>query len=258
MRRTGYASEADLIELLNKSGILNAQVIPQDVQRANKIYGAEVASLKGKTKLTKTPAIKVEYVPKPVITTQVLYIDLMYVIEEPYLVTYTEPVGVIQVSYLNRSRHARIIADALMKHIKTVSNGGFEVQTIVGDQEFNAAIDLINHLSVRFNPAASRKHVPLIENRIRQIKECIRCHLHALPYKLPLSVMKWLVYYVVTRLNQMPNHLRGDGSITPDFELLKGRKLDFNIDFKIGFGEYVQTESLHEVNRNSMKSRTER
>jgi hypothetical protein len=72
----------------------------------------------------------------------------MYVIEEPYLVTYTEPVSVIQVSYLNRSRHARIIADALMKHIKSVSNGGFEVQTIVGDQDFNAVMDLINQFDL--------------------------------------------------------------------------------------------------------------
>jgi hypothetical protein len=144
----GYASEADLIELLNKRGILNAQVTPQDVRRAHKTYGAEVASLKGKTKLTKTPAIKVEYVPKPLITMQILYINLIYVIEEPYLITCTEPVGVIQVSYLNRSRHARIIADALMKHIKAISNGGFEVQTIVRDQEFNAVMGLINHSSV--------------------------------------------------------------------------------------------------------------
>jgi hypothetical protein len=65
------------------------------------------------------------------------------------------------------------------------------------------------------------------------------------------------VYYPVTRLNQMPNHLRGDGSITPGFELLKGKSLDVINDFKIGFGEYVQIESTHEVNRNSMKSRTE-
>jgi hypothetical protein len=55
--------------------------------------------------------------------------------------------------------------------------------------------------------------------------------------------LKWLVYYIVTRLNQMTNHLRGDGSITLGFELLKSRKLDVNIDFKIGFGEYVNRES---------------
>jgi hypothetical protein len=42
-----------------------------------------------------------------------------------------------------------------MKHTKTESNGDFEVQTIVENQEFNAVMDLINHLSARFNLCTS-------------------------------------------------------------------------------------------------------
>jgi hypothetical protein len=55
----------------------------------------------------------------------------------------------------------------------------------------------------------------------------------------------------------MPNHHRGDGSIISSFELMKGRKLNYNLDLKLGFDEYVQVENPQEINRNTMIPRTE-
>jgi hypothetical protein len=55
----------------------------------------------------------------------------------------------------------------------------------------------------------------------------------------------------------MPNHHSGDGSIISSFEQMKGRKVNYNVDLKLGFGEYVQVKNLHEINRNTMITRTE-
>lgn len=65
MRQLGYPSSRDLMDLIKSGGILNSSVTAQDVYRASQIFGADLASLKGKTVTTKPEPAKLEYIPKP-------------------------------------------------------------------------------------------------------------------------------------------------------------------------------------------------
>ncbi len=95
-------------------------------------------------------------------------------------------------------------------------------------------------------------HVPVIENKIRQIKERLRAVLNSLPYKLPLPLLKWAVPYVVTRLNMVPSGTRVDS--TSPRELYLGRKINAARDLRVSFGAYVQAHDPNEV-KNSMAPR---
>jgi hypothetical protein len=67
---------------------------------------------------------------------------------------------------------------------------------------------------VRFNiiyvPTGPKSHVPIIENRIRIIKERVQCILAAVPFKVPLDWVTKAVYYVVSRLNMVITKSRSD------------------------------------------------
>ncbi len=69
MRRLGYASVKDEALLVNSGAILNCPVTTTNVYRAVKIYGSDVASLKGKTKQQPSKIVKIEHVPRNMVTT---------------------------------------------------------------------------------------------------------------------------------------------------------------------------------------------
>jgi hypothetical protein len=64
----------------------------------------------------------------------------------------------------------------------------------------------------------------------------------------------WLVYFVVMRVNQSLFD-KTPGAVPP-FCNFKLRKIDHNIDYRIGFGEYVQVHEDNGIHQNSMMART--
>ena len=109
-------------------------------------------------------------------------------------------------------------------------------------------------MGIIFNSPGPQQHVPVVENKIKLIKERVRAIIHSLPYKLPLMLLKWCVAIVVTRLNMLPSSTRMDPTSPRD--LLLGRKIDFTTDLRLGFGDYVQAKVQNSIS-NSMDPRTE-
>ena len=62
-RRMGYPSLQHLIKMVKR--MENSPVTIHDVYRAAKIWGPEVAYIKGTTRNVKTPHIPVEHIPRP-------------------------------------------------------------------------------------------------------------------------------------------------------------------------------------------------
>ena len=55
-RRLGYATPRDLLKMIKNGTLLNCPVTTADVVRAEKIYGKDIAALKGKsTRRASTP-----------------------------------------------------------------------------------------------------------------------------------------------------------------------------------------------------------
>ncbi len=253
MREMSYSSVADLVQLV-KSGMANVPITIHDLYRAERIYGPDVGSLKGKLKARPSPIVTVEHVPRPIINELTLHVDIMFIENIPYLISVSTPLGLTLVSCMD-NRGATVVRKMLNDMLKIYRSREFFVKTLLSDGEGAIAklSSELNAAGIAVNLASAGKHVPVVENKIKQVKERVRATLHDLPYDLPHVLMKYLVYFCVNRLNLLPSHLRMD-SIAPT-EAITGRKIDYKIHVRGSFGDYCQIE-MPNVVKNSMEART--
>ena len=254
-RAMGYPSMAHLVKLMSSGAILTLPVTVADLQRAQAIYGPDIGSLKGKTKNRKAKPVTIEHVPAPARKEQELHADIMFINGEPFLLIVSTPLGMTFVRFL-KSRTAGILSEALAAIVNELTSRGFKPTTLLSDGEggISKILPVITSLGMLFNPAGPNMHVPVIENKIKQVKERCRAIINTLPYKLAPFLLKWLVVHVVTRLNMCPSSTRVDP--TPPRELFLQRKIDYKLDLRISYGEYAQVNAVNTI-RNSMESRTE-
>ena len=253
-RILAYPSDADLIQLL-KSGIKNAPVDTNDVKRAAIIYGPDWAELKGKTVMNKPSSVKIDPIMRPLHQLQVLHVDIMFVEGIPFLISVCQPLGLVMVDRIP-DRKLKTLKKALTKHINHLHNHNFIVNTLLSDGEGGIAAlqDELLENNIRFNPSGPGQHVPVVERKIRLIKERVRACIHSLPFNLSKTLLVYLIYYVVSCVNMLPNHNRMDEA-SPK-ELLTGRKINFDTDLRAAFGDYVHATAANTV-KNSMESRTQ-
>jgi hypothetical protein len=133
-----------------------------------------------------------------------------------------------------QSKSTAVFKVALEKQLAAYVNAKFNRTAILDDGE-GAVFTMTDYLQ---SIGATGQHVPVIENKIRQIKECVRAFLNTLLFNLPTTVTKHLVSPVVSSLNMMPCGTRVD-KISPREEF-SGRKIDYKRDLKVAFGDYVQ------------------
>ena len=111
----------------------------------------------------------------------------------------------------------------------------------------------LNKRGIVVNPAGTGSHVPVIERKIQEVKQRARAIINTLPYKLAINLFVFLIFFCVSRINLIP-HKKGLTNLSPA-EVFKGRKINFKIDLRIGFGEYV--EAYDPYSDNTMRPRTQ-
>jgi hypothetical protein len=135
MRRLGYISSKDEALMLNTGSILNCPVSSSDVYRAARIQGMDVASLKGKTRWSPSAIVKIEEVPRPVFTRQVLHVDIMFIEGDPYLISVSTPLLLTMVNHLGGRKSTPVIREALNKQLAMYRAESFEVGNVLTDGE---------------------------------------------------------------------------------------------------------------------------
>ena len=253
----GHPNPRSLIEMINNGSIVNCPVTAKDVARAYKIFGPDLASLRGKTRKSKMPRDNVEYLPREISSDLTLNVDLMFVNTNAFLISVSTPLGLTMVNELGHtkgSRSLKAIAPAMMQQIDTYASRQFQVKTIRTDNEGSiiAMTQLLNQRGIVVNPAGPGSHVPVIERKIQEVKQRARGIFSSLPYKLAAHLFVHLIIFCVSRINLVP-HKTGLTNISPT-EAFKGRKLDFKRDLRIGFGEYA--EAFDPYSDNTMRPRT--
>lgn len=258
MKELGYPSEASMIELINTGSILNCPVTAHDVHRASKIWGNDVPSMKGKQKLVKSNPVKVEFVPRPVVSLLVLHIDLMMVETELFLISVSTPLGLTLVTHLPNGKGAKALWKALQDQIYTYKAENFTIGSILTDGEpaVIANRQEIQKIGIRLDPTGPGQHVPVAESKIRVVKERVRAIASSLPFLMTRLILRYLVFYATQKINMMPSSAKLGARVSP-FEAYRGRKLDYNRDVRISFGEYVQATRVNIVNRNDLTPRTD-
>ena len=103
----------------------------------------------------------------------------MFVCGLPFLVTYSRSIKYNTLEFIP-TWTARQLANSLMKVVYGYAHGGFVVNLMLMDQEFEKIKDVMPLVEV--NTTAAREHVPEIERRIRTIKERVRATTSQFPF----------------------------------------------------------------------------
>jgi hypothetical protein len=167
-----------------------------------------------------------------------MHSDLMFIDNLPFLVSVLEPLGLTIASPL-ASRSEAVLTQEMFNHLNVAKSQQFIVSTL---QEQGYKLDI----------AGPGQHVPVVERKLRVLKERGRAILHSLPFILPTSLLRYLVSNAVMGINMMPSLLCVDQ--TSPREAFTGRKCDFKRDLRAAFGDYVQCNVP--VTSNDMSPRT--
>ena len=238
--------ESKLKDMLNKSMILNCNLVGRDVNTKLDIEGKHVASLKGKSRNKKIKHIPFNPKENRTMTDAVLHIDTMHYGGRLYVVGVVDPVD-----YTVAQRCRRQTADSVKKiveqDIKNMLSRSISVREIRTDHGKPMLAGLKNIEDVRFNPSGSGAHEPVIENRIKTIKERLRANNFSnKPIIVSAKLTDYQVYYVIQRLNMELSYNRSDKGIP--WVAVTGCKLDMNVDFNLSFLDYVQAFDKNATN----------
>ena len=239
-----------LAKMLRHNLIVGNKVSPEDLHRAVRIYGPDLAAVKGKTKRTTPPVVITETgmgisVPDGVD----LHTDVMFVEGMPFLIAVATPLSYIFCELL-KSRQCTAVKTVLMSFIGKLASYGFRLKTLLCDGE-GAVGKLRGDLEkqgICVN-ITSREHVPHVENRIRTVKERIRGILAVLPFVLCLTFMVYAVKHVVCMMNKVPSE--GMSEFISPVTAMTGRPVHIE-DITLPFLQYVEAHERGTSAQNSV------
>jgi ribosomal protein L24E len=257
-RRMGYQPIESLSSIIGSGAIIECPVTAHDLQRAKEIYGPPIATVKGKTRTQQAQLAHVEPIPRVIYRRMSMEVDIMFVNKLPFLITVTAPIGMTMTTYLGGTggRSTTSVYKALKNHLQTYQREHFDVLELHCDGEgaIKALVPTLNQWGIRLEPHAPGSHCQIVERKIQTLKGGIRSCTHALPWRASLTILVWCVYFCANRINLVPNKT-GYTNLCPQ-EALTGKKINYKIDVRVGFGDYVQMKTPN-IESNSNISRTE-
>jgi hypothetical protein len=173
-------TEREFAGLVRERILTNCPVTVRNVDNANRIFGPDLANLRGKTTRTKPECVRVEYVQIPWDFVQLnkyvtLVADVMFVNGLPFLVTSSRGLSLVMIENLP-SRTAKYLALTLERVFRIYAPARFVVQMAMMDMKFEKLETLLPHMALKTTVAC--EHVGEIERKIRVIKERAR---HSIP-----------------------------------------------------------------------------
>jgi hypothetical protein len=253
-RKFFYLSDGSLMDLLRRGKIKNTEVTSRDIAVAMDIWGPSLGVLKGKSTSSKgKPIITGERIRTEQRKQQTLHVDLMYVNGLAFLVSIMEPVEYVQITKL-KAKTDWDLWRVLESHINLAQRHELEITLIRVDDESSMDSDFFRaKLGDRLDIGGAGTAVPVVERKIRTVKERIRAVINTLPFEITEKMEEYLVRGAAYSINLVPT--RNSIEYASPREKLLGRMIDATTDLKHAYGDYVQIH--HEDIDNSMKGRTE-
>jgi hypothetical protein len=172
-----YPSMKDFKWVIRSNQIKYCPVTIQDIDVATKIWGNNIAGLKGKTTRRKTHPVARDYVkvPKELLKLHkevFLITDIFFVNKIPFFLTLSQNICVTDVNHL-ADRTILQIFKAFKEIYQYYLQRGFHITTVHADGEFAPLKTLIEAMpgGPMVNLASANEHVPEIERRIQVVKE---------------------------------------------------------------------------------------
>jgi hypothetical protein len=212
---------------------------------AHQIFGPDHAGIRGRMVRRPPESVTTDYVQIPwAILEQhqlvTLAVDIMFVNGVPFLVSVARGLNLVTAKF-TPSRTAKQLAASITRMIDLYACKGFQVGTVLMDNEFKKLRNLVPILAI--NTTAAREHVPEVERKIRLIKEQGRGILNTLPFKkMPRLMLIELVYHMVLWLNAFPAKSGVSKTLSPR-KIVYRHKLDFAKHYKSPFRTYCKVHN---------------
>jgi len=242
LRSLGNPHVNDLKKIIKMNSIKDCPVTLSDIQVAERIFGPDIAGLKGKVTRRKPEVVREELVDIPpelkMWNYEVeLFIDTFFVCGLPFLSTISAKLFYRTATYVTR-RNIETYKDIIVAIMQVYHNNGFKVTKITSDREFKPMVDSIPN--VRGNYANALEHVPVAERNNRTIQERTRCSFHSLPFR---AISKLMIKYLVIEAARKLNYFPPKGGISQYYsprEIIHRVKLDYARHCAVSQYAYVQ------------------
>ena len=240
----GNPSVKDFKTLIRSNMIKNCPITEDDIDVAEKVFGKDIATLKGKSVRTKPISVKndVVVIPKALKLQHekvVLCADIMFIQGIPFLTTISKKLCYRTIEPIV-GRSTKSMIAAFDNVFRIYNRAGFTIAELQTDPEFKHLENTMTDIDIKMNYCAAQEHVPEIERSIRVIKERFRSMYHRLPYQcLPKIMIKIGAMECVRWLNTFPPR-NGVSEFYSPRMIMAGKPLDFDKHCVTPFGSYVQ------------------
>ena len=130
------------------------------------------------------------------------------------------------------------VGRALQDQIILLSSRGFKVKEVFEDPQGSVAAVKYSITEIIFDILGTGVHFAIVDNKTQRLKDIIRSIINALPYKLPILLMKGLVCFAVNRMNC--RRTTGLNENRAHMIAFIGRRVNFKKEFKCGLADYVE------------------
>ena len=232
-------TQATAIEMATKSAdIHGCKISRQAILDAFSIHGSDVAQLRGKTR-RQNPSTSTMLTQVPATSVQTMYCDVMHIREQKTLISVLDPLLLVIGSAIT-SETGRMLCQALEDQIDVLRAKGVRVRAVRVDRH-QSLLTLRGKLGeVDVEACGAGDHVGRAENKIKTIKEMFRSVVARLPWRLARRLISDLISFVIKRLNSQPS---SSGHNTSPRVSITGVKIDFDKEYMLGFGDYVETRN---------------
>jgi hypothetical protein len=169
-------TECKFVGMAHEKLIAYCPVTMCDIKNARRIFGPNLANLRGKTTRTKPEHVRADYVKIPQDFMELhkymtIVADVMFVNGLPFMVTLSRGISLVTIEFLP-SRTAKHLACSVEQVVRIYGGDGFIVQTSMMDMEFEKLKDLMPNIAL--STTAGQEHTGEIKRKIRVIKERAR------------------------------------------------------------------------------------
>jgi hypothetical protein len=245
-RNSGCPSVETFKKALAMNLFKNMPITTRDVDIAERIFGPDMGTLKGKTTRKQPKTVKDDYIeiPAEIMTAHqnmTLCVDLMFVNGRPFLTGVDRTVRLRSAEAMNKGKAAEELVSAVNTVVRQYDIAGFKIVSIHVDGEFRPVFeDVRQELKALLNFTDAGEHVPEAENNNRTIKERVRAAYHNMPYHVvPHLVTEHLVKQSVRQLNYFPAKGGVSAYFSP-FAIINKKAVDAKTELKYATGSYVQ------------------
>jgi hypothetical protein len=165
--------------------ISNCPVTPNAVQNAHRIFGSDLAGVRGQTVRQPPDSVTTNYIQILCALLErhqwvTLAVNVMFVNGVPFLVSVARGLNLVTAEHMP-TRTAKQLAAGIVRVMDLYSHGGFQVGMVLMDNEFEKLQNLVPVLAV--NTTATKEHVLKVKRCIQLINKCGRGILNTLPFK---------------------------------------------------------------------------